>query len=163
MIDDDVQFIGHSHVVRPPGLHNLYGCTIGERVVIGPFVEVQRGAVIGDDSHICSHAFICGGAQIGQRVFIGHGVMTCNDPYPVIGEPTKLATLTIGNDVSIGSGAVLLPVSIGNGAIIGAGSVVTRDVPPWTVYAGNPARFIRHTYNKQQRAEWLFWRREVGI
>jgi UDP-2-acetamido-3-amino-2,3-dideoxy-glucuronate N-acetyltransferase len=142
---------------------NLYGCEIGEGTVIGPFVEVQRGAVIGRGCHICSHAFIAGLANLGDRVFVGHGVMTCNDLYPVIGGETVLRRLTVGNDVTIGSGAVLLPVDVGAGAIIGAGSVVVCRVPTLAVVVGNPARVVRTFASMEERAAWIKRQKHVTI
>lgn len=138
------------------GLVNLYGCALAAGVTIGPFVEIQRGARVGVDSKVCSHAFICGGAQIGARVFIGHGVMFCNDAYPVIGGPLRLQPVVIEDDVSIGSGAVILPgVRIGQGAMIGAGAVVVGDVRPLTVVVGNPAREVRSFRDLQARRDFI--------
>lgn len=137
-------------------LVNLYGCTIEDGCMIGPFVEIQRGAVIGRRSHICSHAFICGGAVIGERVFVGHGVMFVNDLYPVVDGPTFLESAYVEDDVSIGSGAVILPVHIGRWAIVGAGAVVTRDVPQLSIVAGNPARVVRQFANLKERTEYLY-------
>ena len=131
------------HVIVYHGsLVNIYDCTIGRGTTVGPFVEIQRGAVIGAQSKICSHSFICSGVTIGARVFVGHGVMFCNDLYPVIGMPLVMRRTVVEDDVSIGSGATILPVSIGRGAIIGAGSVVSKDVPPFTIVVGNPARAV---------------------
>lgn len=127
-----------------PELCNIYGCTIGDRTVVGPFVEIQAGTTIGDDCHICSHAFIAGLTRIGDMVFIGHGVMICNDRYPVVIGEINLQPVTIEDRASIGNGATILPgVTIGAGALVGAGAVVTRDVPPMAVVAGNPARLLR--------------------
>src|SRR3954464_14144225 len=129
---------------------NLYGCAIGDRSRIGTFVEIQRGAVIGADCKIQSHSFICDGITIGDRVFVGHGVMFINDKVPrataedgglQTEDDWELLTTTIEDGASLGSGSVLLGgVRIGAGAIIGAGAVVTRDVPPGATVAGMPAR-----------------------
>jgi UDP-2-acetamido-3-amino-2,3-dideoxy-glucuronate N-acetyltransferase len=129
---------------------NLYGCSIGDNTRIGPFVEIQRGAVIGSDCKISSHTFICSGVEIGDEVFVGHGVMFVNDKYPrATSESGALQTeddwtmleTVVCRRASIGSGAVVLGgVTIGEGALVGAGAVVTRDVSDGVVVTGTPAR-----------------------
>lgn len=140
----DVDFGEGVTVVEPA---NLYGCRIGDRTFVGPFVEIQRGAVIGADCRVQSHSFICDLVSIGDRCFIGHGVMFINDTFarggPARGDRSHWRSTSIGDDVSIGSNATILPVSIVSGCVIGAGSVVTRDIAERGVYAGNPARFVR--------------------
>jgi acetyltransferase-like isoleucine patch superfamily enzyme len=132
---------------------NLYGCRIGSRTRIGTFVEIQRGVVIGADCKIQSHSFVCEGVEIGDEVFVGHGVVFVNDKLPRAtnddgalqgeGDWTLLRT-SVGPRASIGSGALILGgVTIGAGALIGAGAVVTRDVPGGDVVAGVPARRLR--------------------
>lgn len=138
------------------GMVNLYGCSLAAGVTVGPFVEIQRGACVGADSKVCSHTFICGGAQIGARVFIGHGVMFCNDAYPMIGGVLRLQPVVVEDDVSIGSGAVILPgVRIGIGAMIGAGAVVVGEVRPLTVVVGNPAHEVRRFRDLQEREDFI--------
>lgn len=142
----DVAFGVDVHVVRPA---NLYGCRIGDRTFVGPFCEIQRGAVVGRDCRIQSHAFICDLVSIGDRCFVGHGVVFINDAFatggPARGDRALWRTTTIGNDVSIGSNATILPVQVADGVVIGAGAVVTRDLDVRGVYAGNPARLLRRT------------------
>jgi acetyltransferase-like isoleucine patch superfamily enzyme len=125
---------------------NLYGCSIGDGSFIGPFVEIQKGAVIGKRCRIQSHSFICEKVTLLDDCFIGHGVMFTNDLFSEggpSGDPAKWKSTRIGNRVSIGSNATILPVTIADGTVIGAGSVVTKDIIEPGVYAGNPARKIR--------------------
>ena len=135
---------GDNVVIYEPA--NLYDCTLGDNVFIGPFVEIQGNTQIGDNSKIQSHTFICEYVTIGRDCFIGHGVMFANDMFRE-GKPNadreSWGRITIGNNVSIGSGATILAVSICDGVVIGAGSVVTRSIKEKGVYAGNPARLLR--------------------
>lgn len=133
--------------VRIVGPTNLYGCELGDDCFVGPFVEIQRGVVVGRRSKIQSHAFVCEMVTIGEDCFVGHGVMFVNDLFrdggPAGGNRSKWKETSIGNNVSIGSNATILPVSICDGVVIGAGAVVTRPITVRGVYAGNPARLIR--------------------
>ncbi len=132
---------------------NLYGCSIGDRTRIGTFVEIQRGARIGADCKIQSHTFICDGITIGDRVFVGHGVMFVNDKVPrataeggalQTEDDWELLETRIEDGASLGSGAVILGgVTIGAGALVGAGAVVTKDVPAGATVAGVPAAASR--------------------
>ncbi len=141
-----------------PDLVNVYGCAIGDDTRIGPFVEIQAGAAIGQRCKIQSHCFICEGITISDEVFVGHGVMFTNDLHPratddsgrLLGsEGWTLSKTYVGKRASIGSGATILPVTIGEGALVGAGAVVTKDVPDYAIVAGNPARVIGDTRNRQ--------------
>lgn len=149
-----VEFGGTNIKIPFPDLTNLFDCSIGDYSFVGPFVEIQRGVTIGKFAKIESHTFICEGVTIGDRAFVGHGVMFTNDLFPGIdAAPVQLYQTIVGDDVVIGSGATILPCRIGQGAVIGAGSVVTRDVEPWTVVVGNPAREINEftTHTLQER------------
>jgi acetyltransferase-like isoleucine patch superfamily enzyme len=133
-------------------LVNLYGCDIGSDTTIGPFVEIQRGVKIGWGCKISSHSFICGGVTIGAKCFIGHGVMFTNDLYPtIVPRPDYLVKTILGNHVSVGSGATILPVWIGDGAIIGAGAVVVHDVSAYSIVVGNPARTSHQFSSLEER------------
>lgn len=125
---------------------NLYGCQLAEEVFVGPFVEIQANVSVGRRTRIQSHTFICEYVTIGERCFVGHGVMFANDLFRD-GQPDPDAShwgrTEIGNDVSIGSNATILPVRICSGAVIGAGAVVTKDILTPGTYAGNPARLLR--------------------
>ena len=132
---------------------NLYGCEIGDESKIGTFVEIQRGARIGRRVKISSHTFICEGVQIEDEAFVGHGVTFINDKYPrattdggelQTDQDWTVVPTVVRRGASIGSGSTILcGVEIGARAIVGAGSVVTRDVPPDTIVAGNPAAVLR--------------------
>ena len=157
---------------------NLYGCEVGDYSKIGAFVEVQKNARIGRNCKISSHTFICEGVIIEDRVFIGHNVTFINDKYPratngdggiQTEEDWAVQPTLVKQGASIGSGATILPnVTIGENAIVGAGSVVTRDIPPNAIVAGNPARFIRsieETSLRESLAEqyvlYEFMRKEI--
>jgi acetyltransferase-like isoleucine patch superfamily enzyme len=131
-----------------PDLVNLYGATVGENSFVGPFVEIQRGAIVGKNTRIQSHSFVCEGVTIGDNVFISHGVMFINDTWPRSGAKWKLKYTTVKDGASIGTNATILPVRIGYGSMVGAGSVVTRDVRDYTLVVGNPSRTIRFLGNK---------------
>lgn len=132
-------------IVKPV---NLYGCRIGEGSFVGPFVEIQNDVVIGNRTKIQSHSFICELVTIGDDCFIGHGVMFINDLFseggPAQGKKDLWRKTKIGNNVSIGSNATILPVEIADRVVIGAGAVVTKNITEPGVYAGNPAKKIRN-------------------
>jgi len=137
----DVVFGKNVTVIEPT---NLYECEIGDDSFVGPFVEVQSEAKVGDRTRIQSHSFICSLVTIGNDCFIGHGVVFINDLFsnggPAGGDTTKYKATNIGNNVSIGSNATILPVSICDNVVIGAGSVVTKSITSAGTYFGNPAK-----------------------
>lgn len=140
----DVKFGENVRVVEPV---NLYGCEIGDGCAIGPFVEIQKGVRVGAFSKIQSHSFVCELVTIGEYCVIAHGVMFINDPFttgaPAQGDRSLWKPTKIGNFVSIGSNATILPITICDHVVIGAGAVVTKDIMEPGIYAGNPARNLR--------------------
>ena len=126
---------------------NLYECNLADDVFVGPFVEIQKGVRIGARTKVQSHSFVCELVSIGEDCFIGHGVMFINDTFadggPAGGDNSKWKTTKIGNHVSLGSNATIMPVSICDRVVIGAGSVVTKDIHEPGIYAGNPCRRMR--------------------
>jgi len=150
-IADSVKLKGKVTIFHP-GLVNLYGCEVGDGSRIGAFVEIQKGAIIGERCKISSHTFICEGVTIEDECFIGHGVMFTNDRFPRATNPDgsaqteadwTLEPTTVKRQVSIGSGATIIcGITIGQGALIAAGAVVTRDVPEFAVVAGCPAKVV---------------------
>lgn len=140
----NVTFGENVTVIQPV---NLYGCTIGADVFIGPFVEIQKDVTIGPRTRIQSHTFVCELVDIGADCFIAHGVMFINDLFetggPAKGRKDLWRSTRIGNHVSIGSNATILPVNICDHVVIGAGAVVTKDITAPGIYVGNPARLMR--------------------
>jgi acetyltransferase-like isoleucine patch superfamily enzyme len=140
----DVRFGANVKIITPV---NLYGCEIGSDCFIGPFTEIQKDVSIGDRCKIQSHSFICELVTIGNDCFIGHGVMFINDLFstggPARGDKSQWKATRIGNRVSVGSNATILPVTICDGTVIGAGSVVTKNITQPGIYAGNPAVKLR--------------------
>ena len=141
----DVKFGKNVKIVQPV---NIYGCEIDDDCFVGPFVEIQKDVRIGKRCKIQSHAFVCELVSIGNDCFIGHSVCFVNDLFkfggPARGDKSQWKETHIGNNVSIGSNATILPVTICNNVVIGAGAVVTKDVKEAGVYAGNPAKKIRN-------------------
>ena len=140
----DVKFGKNVKVVEPL---NIYECEIGDNSFIGPFVEIQKNVVIGKNCKIQSHSFVCELVTIGNNVVVAHGVMFINDLFsnggPANGDKSLWRETIIGNNVSIGSNATILPVKICNNVVIGAGSVVTKDITKSGIYVGNPAKKIK--------------------
>ena len=141
----DVDFGANVTVVEPV---NLYSCKLADDTFVGPFVEIQRDVTVGARTRIQSHTFICELVTIGEDCFISHGAMFINDVFqgggPAPSDRRDLwKSTTIGNDVSVGTNATILPVTICDNVVIGAGSVVTKDIEEPGIYAGNPARLLR--------------------
>ena len=140
----NVEFGENVKIVEPV---NIYGCKIGDNVFIGPFVEIQKDVIIGNNCKIQSHTFICELVSIGDNCFVSHGAMFINDLFqigrPAGGDKNLWKSTVIGNNVSIGTNVTVLPVSICDNVVVGAGSVVTKDITVSGVYAGNPAKLIR--------------------
>jgi UDP-2-acetamido-3-amino-2,3-dideoxy-glucuronate N-acetyltransferase len=141
-------------------LVNIYGCEIGAQTMIGPFVEIQRGASVGARCKIQSHSFLCEGVTIEDEVFIGHGVMFTNDLWPratndggasLREDEWVLSKTLVKTRAAVGNGATILPVTIGEGALVAAGAVVTRDVAAHAIVAGNPARVVGDVRERRPR------------
>jgi UDP-2-acetamido-3-amino-2,3-dideoxy-glucuronate N-acetyltransferase len=157
-VADSVQ-LGENVKIFHPSLVNLYGCTIGKDSKIGAFVEIQKNATIGERCKISSHTFVCEGVEIENEVFVGHGVMFTNDLYPRAanpdGSPQTEADWTVVKTVvkrgaSIGSNATIVAgVTIGEFALIAAGAVVTKDIPPYAIAVGVPARVTGDSRQKK--------------
>src|SRR5947208_4529396 len=145
--------------VRIYSFTNLYGCQIGDDVKIGTFVEIQKGATIGNRCKISSHTFICEGVTLEEEVFVGHNVTFINDQYPrattadgqlQTESDWRCVPTLVKKGASIGSGATLLcGITVGEFAVVGAGSVVTKDVPPYSVVVGNPAKVLKMLHKKR--------------
>ena len=142
-ITTDVKFGKNCKIYEPV---NLYGCEIGDNVMVGPFVEIQSNSKIGENTKVSSHSFICSFVDIGKDCFVGHGVMFINDKFkngkPAQGNKSNWQNTKIASNVYIGSNSTILPVKICSNVVIGAGSVVTKDISKPGNYAGNPAKKI---------------------
>ena len=140
----NVKFGNNVTVVKPV---NLYGCEIGDNSFIGPFVEIQKDVIIGNNCRVQSHAFICEMVTIGNNCFVSHGAMFINDEFkiggPAGGDKSLWKRTKLGNNVSVGTNSTILPINICDDVVIGAGSVVTKDINEAGIYAGNPAIKLR--------------------
>ncbi|MEQ6166545.1 acyltransferase [Ekhidna sp. MALMAid0563] len=147
IIESGIKDVNAHESVKVVMPSNLYGCELAEDVFVGPFVEIQKKVKIGARTKVQSHSFICELVTVGEDCFIGHGVMFINDVFsaggPAGGDATKWKSTTIGNKVSIGSNATIMPVKICDHVVVGAGSVVTKDIEESGIYAGNPAKKLR--------------------
>lgn len=146
IVESDIKNVNFGENVKIVLPVNLYGCEIQDDCFVGPFVEIQKDVKIGKRVKVQSHSFICELVNIGDDCFIGHGVMFVNDKFhnngPARGDKSKWYKTIIGNNVSIGSNATILPVSICDNVVIGAGAVVTKNITERGVYVGNPARLL---------------------
>jgi acetyltransferase-like isoleucine patch superfamily enzyme len=151
MLDVGIKEVAFGNNVTVINPCNIYGCEIGDNTFVGPFVEIQKDVSIGKNCKVQSHSFICELVTIGNDCFIGHGVMFINDLFseggPARGDKKKWRSTLIGNNVSIGSNATILPVSICDNVVIGAGAVVTKDIEQSGIYVGNPAKKMK-SHNK---------------
>lgn len=155
MIDPDV-VLGKNVRIFNPDLVNLFGCEIGDESFVGPFVEITRGVVVGRRCKIESHTYLCDGVRVEDDVFISHGAMFTNDLYPRTDrQPVWLKTF-VKRGAAIGTNATILAgVTIGEHAVVGAGAVVTKDVPSYSIVAGNPARVLKEFASLDDLTEYM--------
>jgi len=143
MIDDDV-ILGKNVKIYNPELVNIFGCRIGDGSFVGPFVEITRNTIIGKNCVIESHSFLCDSVTLEDDVFISHGAMFTNDLYPNVGVHVEYLPTLVKKRASIGTNATIVAgIKIGANSVVGAGAVVTKDVPPFTIVAGNPAKILK--------------------
>lgn len=155
MIDADVK-MGRDVVIFDQNVVNIFGCCIGNGTFVGPFVEITRGTVIGQNCKIESHAFLCDSVTLEDDVFISHGAMFTNDLYPKAHRRVQYIKTLVKKGASIGTNATILAgVTIGEYAIVGAGAVVTKDVPAFSIVAGNPARMLRQFQSQDQMIAYM--------
>ena len=161
MVDNDVQ-LGQNVKIFDPQLVNIFGCTIGDNTFVGPFVEITRGTIIGKHCKIESHAFLCDGVIIEDDVFIGHGATFVNDLYPQSNRQVEYINTVVKTGAGIGSNATIMAgVTIGEHAIVGAGAVVTKDVPPYSIVAGNPARILKQFGSYEELIRYMEKRQKL--
>ena len=155
MVDADVK-LGRNAVIFDRNLVNLFGCDIGDDSFIGPFVEITRGVTIGKRCKIESHSFLCTAVTLEDDVFVGHGAMFVNDLYPKNERRVQYLQTRVRRGASIGTNATIVGgIEIGEHAVIGAGAVVTRDVPPFAIVAGNPARLLHRFQNADELLAYM--------
>jgi len=155
MVDNDVR-LGKNVRIFDLNMVNIFGCSIGDNTFIGPFVEITRGTVIGENCKIESHAFLCDGVTVEDEVFIGHAATFVNDLYPQADRQVKYIKTIVKQGAGIGSNSTIIAgVTIGEHAIVGAGAVVTKDVPPFSIVAGNPARVLKQFDNYEELVEYM--------
>ena len=162
MIDDDV-ILGKNVRIFNPDMVNIFGCEIGDNSFVGPFVEITRNTKIGKNCIIESHSFLCDSVVLEDNVFIGHGVMFTNDLYPRVGVRVKYLPTIVKEGASIGTNATIIAgITIGEYAVIGAGAVVTKNVEPYSIYAGNPARKIRQFSNLKEMENYFRTKQSIN-
>jgi UDP-2-acetamido-3-amino-2,3-dideoxy-glucuronate N-acetyltransferase len=162
MIDPDV-ILGERVKIFNPDQVNIFGCSIGDDSFIGPFVEITRGVKIGKRCKIESHSFLCTGVEVEDDVFIAHGVMFTNDLFPRTDRHVVYPQTIVRRFASIGTSAVILGgVTIGEHAVVGAGAVVTKDVPPYTIVVGNPARIQKQFGSKSEIGAYIHARQRTA-
>ncbi len=145
--------IGANPRIYFPDLVNLFDCTIGDNVIIGPFVEITRNVVVGNNCSIESHSFLCDSVVLEDDVFVSHGAMFVNDLFPRSNVRVQYLPTRVKRGASLGTNCTILAgVTIGEYAVVGAGAVVTHDVPPFSIWAGNPARELRR-FNSREEIE----------
>lgn len=155
MIDDDVK-LGRNVKIFNPDQVNIFGCEIGDESFIGPFVEITRNTIIGKNCVIESHAFLCDSVTLEDDVFISHGAMFTNDLYPQVGIHVDYIKTIVKRGASIGTNSTIIAgVIIGENSIVGAGAVVTKDVPDFSIVAGNPAKVLRQFPNKEEMEKYF--------
>jgi UDP-2-acetamido-3-amino-2,3-dideoxy-glucuronate N-acetyltransferase len=155
MVDSDV-VLGRNVRIFNPDQVNIFGCTIGDSSFVGPFVEITRNTFIGRNCVIESHAFLCDSVTLEDDVFISHGAMFTNDLYPQVGVHVDYKKTLVKRGASIGTNATIIGgVTIGEYAIVGAGAVITKDVEPFSIYAGNPARRLKLFGSQEELVEYM--------
>lgn len=162
MIDPDVK-LGKDVQIFNPDQVNIFGCTIGDGSFVGPFVEITRDVEIGRFCKIESHAFICSGVVLEDYVFVGHGVKFVNDLYPMTDRQVVHLKTVVRERASLGTNATIIGgVEIGRYAVVGAGAVVTKDVPPYAIVAGNPARVMTQFSDEAELRDYMTSRQSSG-
>lgn len=161
MVDADVR-LGSNVRIFDEAMVNIFGCEIGDDSFIGPFVEITRGVRIGKRCKIESHSFLCDSVDVGDDVFIGHGVTFTNDLYPRVDRAVQYIRTKVGDYASLGSNATIVcGVTLGKHCVIGAGAVVTKDVPDYAIAAGNPARILRQFDSAEEMLAYMSSRQEL--
>ena len=162
MIDSDV-LLGKGVKIFNPEQVNIFGCTIGDASFVGPFVEITRNTIIGKNCIIESHSFLCDSVVLEDNVFISHGVMFTNDLYPRVGVHVRYLKTIVKEGVSIGTNSTIIAgITIGKYSVIGAGSVVTKNIDAFSIYAGNPAKKIRQFESHDQMQEYFRYKQPLA-
>lgn len=162
MVDEDV-ILGKNVKIFNPDQVNIFGCVIGDNSFIGPFVEITRNVIIGKNCVIESHAFLCDSVILEDEVFISHGAMFTNDLYPIVGTHVEYLKTIVKKGASIGTNSTIIAgITVGERAVIGAGAVVTRDVPSFSIVAGNPAKLLKQ-FNSKEEIEKYFRRKQKAV